>query len=276
MYNRIQYQSSFQKIVEVKILHEFFLNKQCNTFQVHPTNDTATLLKNYGILFKPSSNGFVLIRSNEKRFKSPLFSGSIKLVFILKNNDPYFLNYTEIDFVAGKYYTFKNNDESELLHPGKYVDSNVETIEEHTELFSGEITLTINQGNEFFGESEVEQSVQSKQYQIRFNARNVVTRYNFLTQQENFIQQGYFIEENQKNISSNFKERILANGKKVFSTELNSSTPLSQAHEFYASLKRKGRFFNTFEIKLPTHNIKNISKDKDSKKIYADIFINID
>lgn len=276
MYNRIQYQSSFQKIVEVKILHEFFLNKQCNTFQIHPTNDTATLLKNYGILFKPSSNGFVLIRSNEERFKSPLFSGSIKLVFILKNNDPYFLNYTEIDFVAGKYYSFKNTDDSELLHLGKYVDSNVETIEEHPELFSGEITLTINQGNEFFGESEVEQAVQSKQYQLRFNARNVVTRYNFLTQQENFIQQGYFIEENQKNISSNFEERILANGKKVFSTELNSSTPLSQAHAFLASLKRKGPFFNTFEIKLPTHNIKNISKDKDSKKIYADIFITID
>ena len=276
MYNQINYKSNYKKIVEIQIKHDFFKNNNCSTFEIRPDIETQDLFRNYGIIFKKTSNGFVLISSGELRYSSGSFSGPINLRFSLKNNDPLFLNYTNLSLENGNHFVFKNRGDDELLHESEFVDqSTVSGFSD--ELFSSEIVIIINNENEFFGNGSEESTADSKQYQIKFTSRVVTVRYNFYSSNEAFDFVDYYVTDEENTLKINtIEERQLASGKNVIYKIKIDPVKCSQFYDETFFLKKKDNFLNTFSIQLPSLDPKNISNVLAKQKYFAEIYVGMD
>ena len=275
MYNQINYSSNFKKIAEVKIMHDFFKSNRCNSFEIRPSMETQTLFKNYGILFRITKNGFVLISSGDLRYSSNSFSGSFEAKFVMKNNDPIFQNYTNISLEKGNRFLFKNKWGNGLLHESEFVDER--TIDGFSDdFFSGIISLTLNAANEFFGEGSEKTNSEPELYSIKFSSREILVRYNFFSTQENFDFSNYYItdEENVLKLDK-VEERTLFSGKNVFCIEQAKSITCSQFYEDLYYLKKEDNFLNTFSVRLPSPDPKNIALSKESDKFFAEVFVSI-
>ena len=276
MYNQINYKSNYKKIVEIQIKHDFFKSNNCSVFEIRPDIETQNLIKNYGIIFKKISNGFVLISSGELRYSSGSFNGPITLRFSLKNNDPLFLNYTKLNLEDGNHLIFKNRGDEELLHESEFVDqSSIAGISE--ELFSGEIVITINNENEFFGLGSEESTAAHKPYQIKFTSREVTVRYNFYSSNEAFDFADYYVTDEENTLKINtIEERQLASGKNVFCIQRAEPVKCSQFNDESFFLKKEDNFLNTFSIQLPSLDPKNISNVLAQQKYFAEIYVGMD
>ena len=276
MYNQINYKSNYKKIVEIQIKHDFFKSNNCSTFEIRPDIETQDLFINYGLIFKKTSNGFVLISSGGLRYSSRSFSGPIKLRFSLKNNDPLFLNYTNLSLENGNHLVFKNRGDKELLHESEFVDqSTISGFSE--ELFSGEIVLRINNKNEFFGNGSEESTLDPKQYQIKFTSREVTVRYNFYSSNEAFDFTDYYVTDEENTLKINtIEERQLASGKNVFCIQQSDPIKCSQFYDESFFLRKEDNFLNTFSIQLPSLEPKNISKIFAKQKYFAEIYVGMD
>ena len=276
MYNQINYKSNYKKIVEIQIKHDFFKSNNCITFEIQPDIETQDLLRNYGIIFKKTSNGFVLISSGELRYSSGSFSGPITLRFSLRNNDSLFLNYTNLSLENGNHLVFKNRGDDELLHESEFVDQScLSGFSE--ELFSSEIVITINNENEFFGNGSEESTAVPKQYQIKFTSRVVTVRYNFYSSNEAFDFVDYYVTDEENTLKINtIEERQLASGKNVFCIQQTDPVKCSQFYDDFFFLKKEDKFLNTFSIQLPSLDPKNISNVLDEQKYFAEIYVGMD
>lgn len=276
MANIYNYQSNYSKLVEVQILHDYFSDQKCSSFEILPDSYTLSQLKNYELLFKSTRNGFVLIGKQDDRFSGQQFKGEILLRFHMKLVDELFLNYTQLPFQRGRCYRFTNKFDQEVLHSKPFVDESC--LNGETEkLWEGEITLQLNSENELFGyqSGTREQSIQA--FRIQFQSREVQLRYNFYSTNPNVDIADYYIEnEDKSHVSNGFEERVLANGKTVFSIEYQEFLKLKQENSGRMKLKRNGNFLNTYTVDLPFPNLKNVSFDRNQEKFYADMFISLD
>ena len=107
MINQIKYTSNYKKILTVEIMHDYFENGLCSSFEINPSSNTRNILKDYGIIFRKIINGFVLISNRDERFTGISFNGPIQLTFKLTNNDPLFFNYTDLNLEGGTIFFFK-------------------------------------------------------------------------------------------------------------------------------------------------------------------------
>ena len=148
MYNQINYTSNYKKIIEVEVNHDYFKDKKCISFVFNPTTETLSLFKNYGILFKRTQSGFVLISGSDLRYSSASFNGLIEVEISISNNDPVFLNYSEISPSAGEGFLFQNSFEANTLHQEEYVDASVLAPINNDKVIGGKIKLSFNQNNE--------------------------------------------------------------------------------------------------------------------------------
>jgi len=256
-------------------MHDFFKNNMCSSFEIRPSLETQMLFKNYGILFRITKNGFVLISSGEPRYSSNSFSGPFEAKFVMNNNDPVFQNYTNISLEKGNRFLFENKWGNGLLHESEFVDE--KTIDGFSEdLFSGIISLTLNGANEFFGEGSEKTSSEPELYSIKFMSREILVRYNFYSTQENFDFSNYYItdEENTLKLDKG-EERTLFSGKNVFCIEQAESIKCSQFYEDFYYLKKEDSFLNTFSIQLPSPDPKNIALSKESDIFFAEVFVSL-
>ena len=150
MINQIKYTSNYKKILTVEIMHDYFENGLCSSFEINPSSNTRNILKDYGIIFRKIINGFVLISNRDERFTGISFNGPIQLTFKLTNNDPLFFNYTDLNLEGGTNFLFQNNNKTNLLHQKEYVDKT--SMVNNNGFLSGEIKIELNSNNEFFGE----------------------------------------------------------------------------------------------------------------------------
>lgn len=129
----------YKELVEVKIIHHYFLNKGTSNyegmsktdrdemmnkylvnefFQIVPTQKTQEILYGLKILFKNTAQGFVLLckvdsSDNDKAFTNLLESIPLTFKIILK--DPLFYNYSAITLKnrTGKIYYFSNTNKED-------------------------------------------------------------------------------------------------------------------------------------------------------------------
>ena len=277
MYNQINYTSNYKKIIEVKVNHDYFKDNKCISFLFKPTGETLSLFKNYGILFKKTQSGFVLISGADLRFSSAAFNGPIEVEISMSNNDPVFLNYSEISPSTGEGFLFQNRFEANTLHQEEYVDASVLTPMNSSKLIEGTIKLSFNQNNEFFGEGSENSNAVGEKYRINFKSREVVVRYNFYSSKDNLDFSNFFIADDENSFKNDtIEKRNLANGQEVFCIQHPSPVKLSQFYDKSLFLKKEDGFLNTFSIQLPQPDVKNVSFDKNDSKYYADLFVSLD
>ncbi|OUW77167.1 MAG: hypothetical protein CBD72_02175 [Flavobacteriaceae bacterium TMED212] len=273
--NSISYQSNFKKIIEVLIFHEFYQNKICKKVDFSPNAESKLILRNYGLLFKQTGQGFVIIQNLNSKTDGPTFKGPITLCFDMLFKDILFLNMTKIPFQYNQLISFTNETaEVEYLHGDPYVgDKDIQTYDGNG--IAGKISLTLNQSDEFFGERT--QSSNFYQYKIFFDSRTFVLRYNFyFSSKEEDINKFYVLDEKDGKRYENFTARKLENEMDVFSLEFSNEIKLKEKFDFLFYLKKDDEFDKAFSKFLPHPEPKNLSFDSHRNLFIIDIFNPLD
>ena len=275
MINQIKYTSNYKKILTVEIMHDYFENGLCSSFEINPSSNTRNILKDYGIIFRKIINGFVLISNRDERFTGISFNGPIQLTFKLTNNDPLFFNYTDLDLEGGTNFLFQNNNKTNLLHQKGYVDKT--SMVNNNGFLSGEIKIELNSNNQFFGEGSSKKNLVEKKFNINFKSRDVIIRYNLYSSKEDFNYSNLFVTDDENTIKiSSMNKRNLSSGRQVFTISQKKQTKSSQIYKKSFFLKKQDKFLNTFSIQLPNPEPKNMSFDKEIKKFIAEVFVSLD
>lgn len=102
--------SRHEEICDVQFSHEFFKDKFWTSVEIIPTEETQVLLRQAHILFRQDKKGFMLgYRQAPEVSHLDKMEKPLQLSFWIKNNDPYFLNYTELPFdISSEIYYFNN------------------------------------------------------------------------------------------------------------------------------------------------------------------------
>ena len=275
MINQIKYTSNYKKILSVEIMHDYFEDGLCPSFEINPSSNTRNILKEYGIIFRKITNGFVLISNRDERFTGISFNGPIQLTFKLTNNDPLFFNYTDLNLEGGTNFLFQNNNKTNLLHKKEYVDKT--SMVNNNGFLSGEIKIQLNSNNEFFGESSSKKNQVEEKFNINFKSRDIIIRYNLYSSKEDFNYSNLFVTDDENTIKiSSIKKRNLSSGRQVFTILQKKQTKSSQIYKKSFFLKKQDKFLNTFSIQLPNPEPKNVSFDKEIKKFIAEVFVSLD
>ena len=275
MINQIKYTSNYKKILTVEIMHDYFENGLCSSFEINPSSNTRNILKDYGIIFRKTINGFVLISNRDERFTSISFNGPIQLTFKLTNNDPLFFNYTDLNLEGGTNFLFQNNNKTNLLHQKGYVDKT--SMVNNNGFLSGEIKIELNSNNEFFGEESSKKNLVEKKFNINFKSRDIIIRYNLYSSKEDFNYSNLFVTDDENTIKiSSMNKRNLSSGRQVFTISQKKQIKSSQIYKKSFFLKKQDKFLNTFSIQLPNPEPKNMSFDKEIKKFIAEVFVSLD
>ena len=275
MINQIKYTSNYKKILTVEIMHDYFENGLCSSFEINPSSNTRNILKDYGIIFRKIINGFVLISNRDERFTGISFNGPIQLTFKLTNNDPLFFNYTDLNLEGGTNFLFQNNNKTNLLHQKEYVDKT--SMISNNGFLSGEIKIELNSNNEFFGEGSSKKNLVEKKFNINFKSRDIIIRYNLYSSKEDFNYSNLFVTDDENTIKiSSMNKRNLSSGRQVFTISQKKQTKSSQIYKKSFFLKKQDKFLNTFSIQLPNPEPKNMSFDKEIKKFIAEVFVSLD
>ena len=275
MINQIKYTSNYKKILTVEIMHDYFENGLCSSFEINPSSNTRNILKDYGIIFRKIINGFVLISNRDERFTGISFNGPIQLTFKLTNNDPLFFNYTDLNLEGGTNFLFQNNNKTNLLHRKEHVDKT--SMVSNNGFLSGEIKIELNSNNEFFGEGSSKKNLVEKKFNINFKSRDIIIRYNLYSSKEDFNYSNLFVTDDENTIKiSSINKRNLSSGRQVFTISQKKQIKSSQIYKKSFFLKKQDKFLNTFSIQLPNPEPKNISFDKEIKKFIAEVFVSLD
>lgn len=116
----------FNKLLTINLTHEYYANGICNDLRVQATPQTISLLAGYGILFKPTNLGAVLLYESLDETGTPKIpiENPIKLSFLFSSSSAYFTNFTEVEFSddTNSLYYLSSND------PGIVVSGNTRTI----------------------------------------------------------------------------------------------------------------------------------------------------
>ena len=275
MINQIKYTSNYKKILTVEIMHDYFENGLCSSFEINPSSNTRNILKDYGIILRKIINGFVLISNRDERFTGISFNGPIQLTFKLTNNDPLFFNYTDLNLEGGTNFLFQNNNKTNLLHQKEYVDKT--SMVNNNGFLSGEIKIELNSNNEFFGEESSKKNLIEKKFNINFKSRDIIIRYNLYSSKEDFNYSNLFVTDDENTIKiSSMNKRNLSSGRQVFTISQKKQIKSSQIYKKSFFLKKQDKFLNTFSIQLPNPEPKNMSFDKEIKKFIAEVFVSLD
>ena len=107
----------YKILFSIEVRHDYYTDTRCNDFEISHSAETASVLKGQGMLFKMVGNKLiVLIRVDESDKPLIDFSKSGKLTFFMKLTNPYFNNFTNLNYHPSeprKYY-FSNANQSKV------------------------------------------------------------------------------------------------------------------------------------------------------------------
>ena len=276
MNNRFDYTNDFSKIVELSFYHEYFASNNLENIDLIPDRATTDLIRNYNLILRKKENSFVIFRNNNSNVGSLVFSGSVTLKFVLKFKDQLFLNYTDIPFQYHQKFVLKATEgDKSRLHPQTYVDESI--VEPYSENgIIGEISLEINQNNEFFGYDQEENNPELLKFYSRFNSRTVMFRYNFYFSGKEMDFSNFFVFDENTNIKYNdFHIRTLENGMKVFSFVFPEKIKMNEKYNSKLFLKREDEFSKSFSKYLSSPTANNLKYDLQQGIYYLENFTKI-
>ena len=276
MINKVDYTNDFSKILELSFYHEYFENNNLESIDLVPDNLTKSLISNYNLILRKKENTFIIFKNNNSNIGSLVFSGPVILNFILKFNDVLFLNYTDMPFQYNQKFILKTSDEDKYrLHPLAYADESI--LEPYAENgLAGEITLNINQNNEFFGFEKEEMKVEPLKFYARFNSRTVNFRYNFYFSGKDKDFNNFFVfNETTNEKFNNFSLRTLENGIDVHSFVFPNEIKMNEKYNQKLFLKKEDEFSKSYNKFLPHPTSNNLKFDINQNTFFLEIFIKI-
>lgn len=90
--------TQYRTLFQVSLRHAFYDNKLAKDLVLEPTSTTRHLMQQYGLLTKTDGSTFRLVYGTVSG-QSPILAsiqGTIQLRFVLRNNNPFFLNITNL------------------------------------------------------------------------------------------------------------------------------------------------------------------------------------
>jgi len=105
---------AYKKVFRVSVENDYYKNGHSSDFSFAPSQHCQKLLKDHGLIFKPTPYGFDVfgeveeVGNDERLIKG--FQEDMKFTFLVKLDDPYFLNFTDIPVKSGAHtiYYFNN------------------------------------------------------------------------------------------------------------------------------------------------------------------------
>ena len=275
--NKYNFVSSFSRFISVNFYHNFYKDTLLKGLEIIPDKNTDKLLKNHSILVRYIENGFTLVSKKEHKFEASNFAGEIELIFFFKIKDSFFLNITDIPYTNNQKFIFKNTQDlaNEKLHSNLFVDQE-NTQETDEDGIFGEICLTVNSKNQFFGSELASEGFDELTYSIYFNSRKVKFRYNFFSPNLIVNFEKYFITDEQDSFKLNaYNTRILSNGSLVYSIIIEDDILVSQVPSAKLFLKKDDDLLTYFSVFLPHPKPNTISYDSNDGIYYNDVFVKI-
>ena len=276
MNNQFDYSNDFSKILELSFYHEFFDDNNFRDLELVPDKETRLLIKNYNLIQRKKGNTFIFLKNNNSNLNNLVFKGPVGLQFILKFNDPLFLNITDVPFQYKQKFILESSDDNEgRLHPMTYVDKSIVELYDKNGIVA-EIKLEINKNDEFFGYEEQENKPQPEKYFARFNSRTVKFRYNFyFIGKEKDFSNFFIYDENTNEKYSEFYQRSLENGMMVYSFNFPDEIKMKEIYKYKLYLKKEDEFNKSFNKYLPHPVAKNLKYELESDTFFLENFIKI-
>ncbi len=138
----------FNKMMGIDLMHEFYTNGICREISVVPSPFTQTIMNNYGILFKSTEKGAVLMYEltyGSSTAKFPI-DKKLKLTFFFSSGNSYFTNFTQLDFSDRPNSLYYFNNQSPAISGQKHtiIDSGLMAP---LALISRDLKVTKNSGS---------------------------------------------------------------------------------------------------------------------------------
>lgn len=189
--HEINITTKWGKLFKVKCLHDFYEDGITPDFTFMPTGETAVLMRNHRLLFRPQKAGFIVLY-NTQQVEDLLLRKKInqleKLTFIMKITNKFFLNFSAVSFenLNRTHYlsnSFSKKSELNLIHPKTFLENspNIEFLSKNRELqFSfpdlintATIKLTNSEGANIHLNKLLQRKLPKKIEQIWFPARRL-------------------------------------------------------------------------------------------------------
>jgi len=279
---QINHTIQFQELLSITINHGYYYRNRCSDFSFELENETRNILNQYGIILKQEPGKLILIIDVNKDFNHHCFLGELILNLKIKNNNPQFLNFTELPFISNLLIYFEQISGREYLHPSENVTVDICNESELSGGITGIIKLVLNKNNELFGPSSSDKNkILPIRHTIQFKERNVFWKYivygngKFIEEIDNLC-----IFEKTQNDSIAFTKGIpikLSTGKDGFLFISEKDLPLKEKPDKQLGLylKRNKNTENQLIKSLPCPNPRSVNYDFNTGKFYVQEFISI-
>lgn len=115
----------FETLLEVEIFHNYYQSKICEDLDIEPTPSCSNQLKNYGLLYRKTAQGFTIYynksaleKDKDGKFISLIpVADNIQLSFVLMSKNPFLVNFSDLplDKKRNQIYCLNNlNDNSDV------------------------------------------------------------------------------------------------------------------------------------------------------------------
>ncbi len=142
--------STFSKILELSLKHNYYNNGLCPDFSIKPTAQTKDLLKRLRCIFKATTNGFFLSCDNLAKEIMPqiLIKGNTRLCFIMELRKTNFLNFTTLPSRSG------GKDIYYIHNEGKNKELSMKTVAMYPSVFTYKFPATASETSLLVKDSE--------------------------------------------------------------------------------------------------------------------------
>jgi len=110
-----RYINNFIEVFSCIFMHDYYLNRICTELTIQPTQATRTLIKNYQLIFKPTSSGFSLAANTAKDYRNAVFKTPFDLNFEFRFTNPYFYSFTDLNLNPEARYFLEDDLRSSVL-----------------------------------------------------------------------------------------------------------------------------------------------------------------
>lgn len=106
------------------VLHDYYVNGWCPDFSFQPTAETLEKLRNFRFKYRNLENGIELALDMHHDFSNPIFQQEQIFNFTFRNNNPFFLQFTDMPFVSSGMMLFDSSDAyGESLHEASTIQA---------------------------------------------------------------------------------------------------------------------------------------------------------
>lgn len=174
---QINHTVQFQELLTVSISHGYYADGRCPDFRLQLSPESQVLAGQHGFIVKTSASQISLALDTRRDFQHACYRDPIPLEIVMTNQNPQFLHFTEMPYLANQEIVFEPNPGREWLHPEDQVTDAICRDSDETGI-RGTIRIVLNADNDLFslGQEQIQERLPFR-YAIRFGERSAYWKY---------------------------------------------------------------------------------------------------